>query len=107
MANPARANKSNSYPKLLSLIYRLLREPLSYGRASGWRCCRGTRLNSSPRSQEGPMNEHVQLAYTALWSSHPVLETAVAIVMWRRHLNKQFPAFYAYLLWQILSFSVL
>src|SRR5678816_241595 len=53
------------------------------------------------------MNEHVKLAYLILWAFHPVFETAVAVVMWRRNLNKTFPAFYAFLLWGVLQFAVL
>jgi hypothetical protein len=53
------------------------------------------------------MNEHVKVAYLILWAFHPVLETAVALVMWRRNLNKTFPAFYAFLLWGVLQFAVL
>ncbi|HEX3321289.1 MAG TPA: hypothetical protein VHR84_11340 [Terriglobales bacterium] len=53
------------------------------------------------------MNDHVQLAYLILWGFQPVAETVVAFVMWKRKLNKNFPAFYAFLLWDILQFSVL
>jgi hypothetical protein len=53
------------------------------------------------------MNDHVQLAYLILWGFQPVAETAVAFVMWKRKLNKNFPAFYTLLLWDILQFSVL
>ena len=44
---------------------------------------------------------------TALWIAHPVLQLAVGAVMLRRKLNKVFPAFFAYIAFQILSFCVL
>jgi hypothetical protein len=44
---------------------------------------------------------------TALWIAHPVLQLCVGVVMLRRKLNKVFPAFFAYIAFQILSFSVL
>jgi hypothetical protein len=53
------------------------------------------------------MSDHVKLAYLILWAFHPVLETVVAVVMWRRNLHKTFPAFYTFLLWGVLQFSVL
>jgi hypothetical protein len=53
------------------------------------------------------MNDHLQIAYLILWGFQPFAETAVALVMWRRRLNKIFPAFYTLLLWDVLQFSVL
>ena len=53
------------------------------------------------------MSEHIQLAYVILWSTHPVLESAVAFMMWRRKLDRVFPAFYAFVLWGVVQFSVL
>lgn len=53
------------------------------------------------------MNDHLQTAYLILWGFQPIAETAVALVMWRRKLNKVFPAFYTFLLWDVLQFSVL
>jgi len=44
---------------------------------------------------------------TALWIAHPVLQLAVGAVMLRRKLHKVFPAFFAYIVFQVLSFSVL
>jgi len=53
------------------------------------------------------MSEHLQLVYVTLWSFHPLLEGAVAFMMWRRKLDKVFPAFYSFLLWGVIQFSIL
>src|SRR5712671_2867525 len=41
-----------------------------------------------------------------LWCAQPVLQSAVALVLWRRKLHKQFPVFFAYVLAQIGIFAV-
>jgi hypothetical protein len=43
----------------------------------------------------------------ALWIAHPVLQLAVAAAMLRRKLHRIFPVFFAYLGFQILTFSIL
>ena len=50
------------------------------------------------------MTAHTQLV---LWIAHPVLQLAVGAAMLRRKLHKAFPVFFAYIVFQILSFSVL
>ena len=52
------------------------------------------------------MSLHSQLASDILWSAQPVLQLAVAVVLWRRKERLQFPVFFAYLLSQILIFAV-
>jgi len=52
------------------------------------------------------MNAQSQLVLMLLWCAQPVLQSAVAIIFWRRKLHKQFPVFFAYLLFQILIFAV-
>jgi hypothetical protein len=42
----------------------------------------------------------------AFWISQPVLQTAVAVVIYRRKLHKEFPAFFAYVVVQVIAFSV-
>jgi hypothetical protein len=42
----------------------------------------------------------------AFWISQPVLQTAVAIVLYRRKLHKEFPAFFAYVVVQVIAFGV-
>ncbi|MGA8774356.1 MAG: hypothetical protein WA800_13655 [Terriglobales bacterium] len=41
-----------------------------------------------------------------LWFAQPVLQVAVAIVVWRRQLYKQFPVFFGFLLTQIGVFAI-
>ncbi len=41
-----------------------------------------------------------------LWCAQPVLQSAVAAVLWRRKLHKQFPVFFSYLLVQVAFFLV-
>jgi len=42
----------------------------------------------------------------ALWISQPILQAIVAIVMFRRRLHKDFPAFFAFTIAQIVIFAV-
>ena len=42
----------------------------------------------------------------AFWVSQPVLQTAVAVVLYRRKLHKEFPAFFVYVVVQVVAFSV-
>jgi hypothetical protein len=42
----------------------------------------------------------------ALWVSQPVLQTALALVLYRRKLNKEFPAFFVYMVVQVAAFCV-
>jgi hypothetical protein len=53
------------------------------------------------------MNPKIQLAYNVLWSAHPVLQISVAAAMFKRKLNRQFPIFFAYIVFQALLFFVL
>ena len=41
-----------------------------------------------------------------LWCAQPVLQSAVAVVLWRRKLHKLFPVFFAYVLAQIGIFAL-
>jgi hypothetical protein len=42
-----------------------------------------------------------------LWWAHPLLQSGVAALLWRRGLHKKFPVFFTYLLAQIAIFAVL
>ena len=53
------------------------------------------------------MNARYQIAVYALWIAHPVLQSAVAAAMIRRKLYRVFPFFFAYVICQILIFSIL
>jgi hypothetical protein len=52
------------------------------------------------------MSEKIKILYYALWLAHPVLQTAIAISMFRRGQHRAFKFFFAYIITQIMSFSV-
>ena len=52
------------------------------------------------------MNPRIQLAYNALWMAHPVLQSILAAVLYRRKLNRAFPVFFYYILSQIAIFAL-
>jgi hypothetical protein len=53
------------------------------------------------------MNLHSQSAFLYLWCVQPILQSAVAVFLWRRKLHKQFPVFFVFLLAQVVNFAVL
>lgn len=52
------------------------------------------------------MSEDIKIFYYALWILHPVLQTAIAVFMYRRGLLRQFKFFFAYIVTQLLTFAV-
>jgi len=52
------------------------------------------------------MSGTANFLYYALWIAHPVLQLAVATIMWKRKLRGKFPVFFAYILSQITVFLV-
>jgi hypothetical protein len=52
------------------------------------------------------MSLHSHSTIMWLWYAQPVLQAAVAIVVWRHQLYKQFPVFFGFLLTQIGVFAV-
>jgi hypothetical protein len=52
------------------------------------------------------MSEKIRLLYYALWIAHPVLQTVIAVVMYRRGQFREFRFFFAYVIAQILGFAV-
>jgi len=42
-----------------------------------------------------------------LWCAQPILQSVVAVILWRRKLHKQFPVFFWYLLVQVANFAVI
>jgi hypothetical protein len=50
-------------------------------------------------------NSHT--ASLCLWCAQPILQSVVAVILWRRKLNKQFPAFFTFLLAQVVNFAIL
>jgi hypothetical protein len=51
------------------------------------------------------MKSYNQIA-TYLWCAQPLFQSAVALVLWRRKLHKQFPVFFTYVLAQIGIFAI-
>ena len=41
-----------------------------------------------------------------LWCAQPILQSAVAVMLWRRKVHKQFPVFFTYLLAQVVNFAI-
>jgi hypothetical protein len=52
------------------------------------------------------MSNTITILYYGLWIAHPVLETAIAMLMIRRGLHRQFRFFFGYILTQIVSFAL-
>jgi len=51
------------------------------------------------------MNWHTVMRY--LWCAQPILQSVVAVILWRRKLHKQFPVFFVFLLAQVANFAVI
>src|SRR5258707_13090449 len=52
------------------------------------------------------MSDNTRILCNALWIMHPVLQTIIAIVMFRRSQHRAFKYFFAYIVVQILTFAV-
>jgi len=52
------------------------------------------------------MSEKIRILFYALWIAQPVIQTAIAIVMFRRGQHREFKYFFAYVVNQILTFVV-
>ena len=52
------------------------------------------------------MSDKIRILYYVLWVAHPVLQTVIAIAMFRRGQHRIFKFFFAYIVAQILSFAV-
>jgi hypothetical protein len=53
------------------------------------------------------MSGKITTLYYALWIAHPILQTAIAIAIFRTGKHKQFKYFFAYVVAQILCFAVM
>jgi hypothetical protein len=53
------------------------------------------------------MTDKLKLLYYALWIAHPLLESGIAIIMFRRGLHRKFKFFFGYILTQLAIFAVL
>jgi hypothetical protein len=52
------------------------------------------------------MSNRITIVYYLLWFAHPVLQTAIAVAIYRRGRLQQFRYFFAYIVAQILTFGV-
>jgi len=50
------------------------------------------------------LHSHVVLY---LWCAQPILQSAAAVILWRRKLHRQFPVFFLFLLAQVANFATL
>jgi len=50
------------------------------------------------------LHSHVVLY---LWCAQPILQSAAAVILWRRKLHRQFPVFFLFLLAQVANFAVI
>jgi hypothetical protein len=52
------------------------------------------------------MNERIRILYYSLWVAHPVLQSAIAALMIRRGLQRQFRFFFGYIATQLVTFAL-
>jgi hypothetical protein len=52
------------------------------------------------------MSDKIKIFYYVLWIAHPILQTAIAIAMFRFGRHRQFRYFFAYIIAQIVTFAV-
>ncbi len=52
-----------------------------------------------------PLNSHTILR--CLWCAQPLVQSAVALVLFRRKLHKKFPVFFVFLLAQVVNFAIM
>src|ERR1039457_2688368 len=53
------------------------------------------------------MTLHSPTIVLCLWCPQPILQSVVAVVLWRRELHKKFPVFFLFLLVQVANFAVM
>jgi len=53
------------------------------------------------------MTWHSHTVVLYLWCAQPILQSVVAVILWRRELHKQFPVFFLFLLVQVANFVVI
>jgi hypothetical protein len=53
------------------------------------------------------MSDNTTILHNALWIAHPVIQAAIAGIMLRRGLYRQFKCFFTYVLAQILTFAAI
>ncbi|HVI09705.1 MAG TPA: hypothetical protein VND65_15560, partial [Candidatus Binatia bacterium] len=52
------------------------------------------------------MSEKVKILYYALWVLHPILQSVIAVTMYRRGQFRIFKYFFAYIIAQIITFAI-
>jgi len=52
------------------------------------------------------MSLGIQQTSIYLWCAQPILQSVVAVALWRRKFHKRFPIFFAFLLVQIANFAI-
>lgn len=52
------------------------------------------------------MSEKIKILYYVLWFAHPVIQSAIAIAMVRRGQHRAFKFFFAYIIVQLVTFSI-
>ena len=52
------------------------------------------------------MSDKIKIFYYVLWIAHPILQTAIAVAMFRYGRHRQFRYFFAYIVAQIATFAV-
>ena len=53
------------------------------------------------------MTWHSHTVVLYLWCAQPILQSVVAVILWRRKLHKQFPVFFLFLLVQVANFAII
>ncbi len=53
------------------------------------------------------MNLQTHNAVLYLWCAQPVLQSVLAVLLWRKTLHKKFPIFFTFLVVQVVNFSVI
>src|SRR3979411_71904 len=53
------------------------------------------------------MTWHSHTIVLYLWCAQPILQSVVAVILWRRKLHKQFPVFFSFLIAQDVNFAVI
>ena len=53
------------------------------------------------------MNLQSHNAVLYLWCAQPVLQSVLAVLLWRKKLHKKFPIFFTFLIVQVVNFSVI
>lgn len=57
--------------------------------------------------ERSKMSANIKLLYYGIWVAHPILQMAIAAIMFRRGLHRKFKFFFGYILTQLVSFAVI